>query len=287
MHRGHIYILKRIRAKAEKLNIKSLLITFYPHPEVFHNKEFSGYITTTEEKARLLESLGLDYFWRIGFNKGISRLRGEKFIKYIQKFFDLEGIIAGEDFRFGYKAENDVADLKSIGKKYGIHITKVKKKKFNGITVNSSLIRRLIKRQRFGQTKKLLGRPYSFSGRVEKGKSFGRKKLNIPTINLVVAEKVLPPPGVYLSKVKYRQNIYAGVSNLGCAPTFSKKGILLETHILNFNKSIYKDYVEVVLIKRLRAEKKFSSTNELKKQIDTDIKSAKKFSSNHNILCLP
>jgi len=287
LHKGHTYILDKVIAKAKRLNVKSLLVSFNPHPRIFYKKRFTGYITALEEKSRILEGTSLDYFWCMNFNKRLSSMSAETFINYISRYFNIRKIIVGEDFRFGYKAKSNINDLRIIGKKNDISILIIKKRRLKNLVIKSSLIRSLIKEHNFKSVRELLGRPYFISGLVKKGAAVGRKRLGIPTINLEVDDKVLPPCGVYLSRVRYREKDYAAISNLGRAPTVQKRKTLLETHIFNFKKNIYKDLAKVVFIKMLRKEKKFSSLDKLKKQINKDIKSAKKIFSDHNILYLP
>ncbi len=284
IHQGHIYLLKKLIAQAKTRKLKSLLINFSPHPLSFYKKKFLGYLTTDEEKIALLRGLSLDYFWIIKFDRRIAKMEGEQFIEYILKYFRIRKIIVGEDLKFGYKRRGNIEDLRKICKERDIKFQVIKKKKIEGHFVSSSLIRSLIRKAQFNLVEKFLGRPYSFRGEVLKGRKLGTKILTFPTLNINPKDKVLPPLGVYITLTKYKGRFYQSVTNLGEAPTFKKGRILLETHIINFNKNIYKDIIEVIFIKKIREEKEFLSPFQLKQQILKDIESAKKFFSSHNIL---
>lgn len=287
LHKGHIYILNKIKKEAKKNHLKSLVVSFSPHPACFYNKDFGGYITTQEEKIHILRQMFWDYIWIIKFNKKISVMKGEVFLNYVLKSFDIKKILVGEDFKFGHKAQNTITDLGKICNKKGIQLSKIKKHRINNKVVSSSLVRRMIKKSNFKAVKVFLGRPYSIRGYIRKGKNIGTKTLKTPTINLDTDRKVLPAAGVYITKTKYKNKWYRSISNLGFAPTFKKKKLILETHIFGFKKTIYKDVVEIVFLKRLRPEKKFRHHNSLLKQIHKDFRITKKFFSSHNILYLP
>lgn len=279
MHRGHLHILKKVVTRAGKRGLKSLLVSLSPHPLHFYNKEFAGYIITQEEKIRLLKRLGLDYFWIVKFNKKVAKMDGARFLQHVLRYFNVKNIIVAEDFKFGYRAGNTISDLKRICRKRGIAVEEIKKKKIKKRIISSSLIRRLIKEQNFKEAKLFLGRDYSVGSKVKKGGSIGKKYLNAPTVNLDVDNKVLPGRGVYITKTKHKKKIYESISNLGISPTFGKKKIGLESHILNFHKSIYKDFVQVFFIKKIRPERRFSTLKDLKDQIDKDKTIAEKFFS--------
>ncbi len=287
VHKGHRYLIDRVKTKADKQSLKSLLVSFYPHPREFSHKRFAGYLNTPREKSNILKGLGLDYFWNIEYNSCIKNMSGRDFIEYVLKYFSVKEFLVGEDFKFGVDAENNVKDLRNICKEKKVKVHSVKKRKIKNKIINSSYIRTLAKRADFKKAKIFMGRAYSIGGIVEKGLSVGKKDLETPTVNMSVDNKVLPPLGVYLTKVEYKKKVYPAVSNLGFSPTIKKDGPLLETHILGFNKNIHKDFLEVIFLQKIRPEKEFSSVDTLKKQIKKDIATAKKFFSLHNMLCLP
>ncbi len=283
VHLAHSAILKRMVFQAKAGGLKSLLISFYPHPMCFYHKKFSGYITLPEEKIRILKETGLNYFWQVKFDKKIAGMPGEEFINYILRFFNIKKIIVGSDFKLGRKAETGVKKLSEICGDRGVEVEAVKQIRKEEFVVKSSLIRRLIRKRDFHQAGLFLGRPYFISGVVRKGRGIGKGSL-VPTINLSVENKVLPSDGVYLSKVRYKNRVYPAVSYLGIPPSFKGRQRVFETHIIGFNKDIYKDFAEVVLIKYLRRQYRFKYISNLKTRIKEDINTAEKFFSRHNIL---
>ncbi|MCD6539264.1 MAG: bifunctional riboflavin kinase/FAD synthetase [Candidatus Omnitrophica bacterium] len=286
LHKGHIYLLNKFLTQAKKRKFKSLLITFWPHPLDFYGRKFLGYLTTYEERIDILRRLSLDYLWVIKFNQKIAELRGSQFIDYLLKYFKIKKFIVGEDLRFGYRREEGIRDLRDICKEREIEVEVIKKLKIGGRSVSSSLIRNLIRKAELSLVKKFLGRFYSLKAKVIRGEKKGARVLGIPTVNLDPDKKILPPSGVYFTLTKYKNKLYPSLTNIGRAPTLKEKNkkIILETHIINFNKNIYKDTVEVFFLKRLRREKKFKSALNLKFQILKDIESSRKFFSSLNIL---
>jgi riboflavin kinase/FMN adenylyltransferase len=281
LHRGHAYILKKVIGQAKRGGLSSLLVGLFPHPLSFYNQEFSGYITTQKEKVSLLKGMGLDYFLVLRFNNKIAKMKGSKFLDYLLKYFKIKRIIVAKDFRFGYKARNSIKDLESLCRRKAILLEEIEKRKIGSRVINSSLIRRLIKRGDFKGARLFLGREYSISGPVLRSKGVGKRVLGTPTVNLSVDRKVLPPRGIYITKIRYKDRYYKSVSNLGIAPTFKKRKVILETNIFNFNKKIYNQVVEVIFLKRLRPERKFATAQDLRAQIRKDISCAQSFFARH------
>ena len=287
LHAGHKHILARVIKQAGKSDLKSLLVSLYPHPLSFYGQDFPGYITTQKEKVDLLKGAGLDYLWVMPFNKRIAGMKGIEFLEHLLKYFRIERIVVAKDFRFGHRAKDKVEALEDFCGRKGIALSEIEKKKRAKTVVSSSLIRSLIRTSFFKSAAKFLGRPYSFKGEVIRGKGIGKKILGTPTINLDVDKKIAPALGVYISKTKYKGRFYPSVSLLGVSPTFKRAKVVLETNIFDFNKKIYGQSVEVVFIKRLRSEKRFSSADLLKAQIIKDIDCAKSFFSRRKINHLP
>jgi riboflavin kinase / FMN adenylyltransferase len=286
IHKGHVYLINKLCRLAREQNLKTLLVSFYPHPDTLTKGRFSGYLTSQEEKVSILKALGLNYFWSIEYNQKIRKMPGRDFIQYLLNSFDIKGFLVGPDFKFGHKADKDTRDLVRICRDKDIKVYNIKKKKIAARIISSSYIRKLVKKSDFEKVRVFLGRDYSISGIVERGLNLGGKDLGIPTVNISAAQKILPELGVYLTRVKYKKKIYPGVSNLGFAPTLKKNRLLLETHIINFDKMVYEEPVEVFFLKKIRPEKKFSSLEQLREQIYQDIKTAKKIFACYHMLCL-
>jgi riboflavin kinase/FMN adenylyltransferase len=264
VHLGHQYILKEIRQRAEKKKKSSLVISFDLPPEkiLSPKKEFKGYLTDYQQKVSLIESLGIDYLWLLKTELNLLQLSADEFLSYINKYFSIDEMIIGDDFRFGIKAETGIDQLSQLAKLYGFGLKIIDKKSFSGVRVSSSLIRKLIKSSEIKQAKKLLGKSYTLKGKVIRGKGIGRQ-LGFPTANLDTFDYVLPKQGVYAAYGR------VGDANVLAAVNIGKKDF--EVHLLNFSKDILNHTIEVTLLEKMREEFNFQSKNDLIKQIQKDI----------------
>jgi riboflavin kinase/FMN adenylyltransferase len=172
VHLGHRYLLKKLKAEAARKNKPSLVITFdFPPAKIIsHNKDFSGYLTDYRQKVSLIEPLGIDYFWVLKVTPKLLRLSANDFLSFVNKYFKIDSIIVGSDFRFGIKAEAGTKELERLSRDYGFSLKIIDKKKFGKDLVSSSFLRGLIKSADLKNTKKFLGRVYSIKGKVIKGK---------------------------------------------------------------------------------------------------------------------
>lgn len=271
IHPGHQSILNKVREESKKKKIPSLLITFDNPPQAVLNRKFFGCITDKEQKCDLVKSLGIDYLWILKATSSFLRLSGREFVNYIFKHICIKKFIVGEDFRFGYKGETDITHLKKFGEEYGFELEVLKKKQKNKKVISSSLIRNLIRTADFKEVKNILGRPYSLKGRVFKAQGLG-SKLGFPTANIDTFNYVIPPLGVYAALLKAGQKVYLSGVNAGIRPTITEsKRIIVEAHIIDFHKNIAGEIIEIIFLEKIREEKKFSSLEELKKQITCDI----------------
>ncbi|MCF7869537.1 MAG: riboflavin biosynthesis protein RibF [Candidatus Omnitrophica bacterium] len=264
VHLGHQYILNKIKRQAEKKNKPSLAISFDIPPEKVLNskKKFKGYLTDYKQKISLIESLGIDYLWLLKTELNLLQFSADKFLSYINKYFVIDEMIVGDDFRFGIKAETGSSQLSQLAERYGFGLKIIDKKSFSGVRVSSSLIRKLIKSSKIKQVKKLLGKNYTLKGKVIKGKGVG-KQLGFSTANLNTFDYVLPKQGVYAAYSRIGDTDFLAAVNIG------KKDF--EVHLLNFSKDILNDTIEVTLLEKIRDESNFQSKNNLVKQIQKDI----------------
>ncbi|MFH1519101.1 MAG: bifunctional riboflavin kinase/FAD synthetase [Candidatus Omnitrophota bacterium] len=282
IHLGHQYILKKVRKAAEKEGLASLVITFDIPPQQFLTKRelklhcrpekaFIGCLTEKDQKTALISSLGLDYLWFLKTRESLLRLSAQDFINYIQKYFKIERLIVGEDFRFGHQGGGDLKDLRKLGSKHKFQLSTIKKKSKNEKIISSSLIRKVIQQGQLKEAKELLGRNFSLTGRVFKGKGLGRK-LGFPTANIRAGEYVTPAPAVYAAWVIFRKKVYPAAVNVGFRPTLVKASQpVIEAHILNFGKNILGKTIKIVFLVKIRNEQEFSSLTALGAAISKDI----------------
>jgi len=284
MHKGHKHVLSTLVDDAAKGGGKSVVITFHPHPLRVLMPEYAPvHITSTGHKMRLLEQIGIDYCFVLHFDNDFAKLAPESFFNdYLMKYFDIKEICVGYDSAFGHNKKGDLDLLVSLGGKNNFLVKHIKPLKIDGLIVSSTHIRKLVVAGEFELVEFMLGRPYSLFGTVVKGDTIGRK-IGYPTANVDPHHEAIPPSGVYVVKVFLYKKEYAGILNIGYKPTFKEKNNLVETievHILDFEGDIYGKDLEIIFLKKLRDERRFSSTNELIEQINKDEINARNFIGN-------
>lgn len=278
VHRGHRKILIAASRKARSIKGTSMALTFWPHPQ----KE--GALNSLEHRLRLIAELGIDVCVVINFNRGFAKMTAEDFVKRILfKKLGARYIYVGDNFRFGRGARGGIKTLKKLSKEYKFRLMAFKVLKVKKHPISSTYIRALIKNGDLGLAQRLLSRPVGVLGTVIKGSSIGRK-LGFPTANINPHHEVIPARGVYAVKVIFDKKRLDGICNIGYKPTFKIPGRPrehIELHIFNFHKNIYGKYLEVQFIRKIREEKKFSSSAALVEQIKKDINSFRKHFPRH------
>tara|TARA_Y100000590_G_scaffold29452_1_gene32879 strand:- start:493 stop:1428 length:936 start_codon:yes stop_codon:yes gene_type:complete len=279
LHLGHQKLFNFAKKYKKKFKLKIGVITFEPMPKMYFNKKLKNFrISNIYQKIKILEKLGVDFLITKKFDKRFSKIKSKTFIKKILfKKLNAKFIFVSNNFRFGNKREGDVAQLKKYEKNFNYKIIKPKPFKLKNKIISSTFIRKLLFNGKLKIANKLLNRNWSIEGRVEKGRQMG-KTVGFPTCNIDIKDYVLACPGVYAVKIYKRNKIFPlkGIANLGYRPTFNQKKILLEVHIFNFNGNLYNKHLTIEFINFIRKEKKFKNIKELRKQINLDLKVAKK-----------
>ena len=287
IHKGHQKLINSAKIEARNRKIPFSLITFDPHPREFFSKNKLNFkILDNLEKERQMINFGVDYYYVLSFDESLRNLEPESFIKKILKdFLKIEQLWAGENFRFGKNRSGSLVDSKEIFKNFCIEpkICNLKKNE-NKEIYSSQIIRETIKNGEFDKTALMLGRPWSITGKVEYGDKKGRT-IGFPTANIHIHNIIEPMYGVYVTNtiimsddgMKLESKYIPSISNLGIRPTVGGNQTILETHLLsNDSPDLYGKRLNVELGEFIRAEKKFDSLNDLKKQIENDVISAKK-----------
>ena len=282
LHLGHQKLFNLANKYKKKYKLKLGVITFDPIPKMFFNKEYVNYkISNLEQKLEYFKNYKIDFIINKKFDRKFSKVKYYSFIqKILFRKLKAKFIFVSNNFKFGYKREGNVHLLKKYSNKFNYRIVKPSPLVKNKKIVSSSLIRNLISNGRLKEANHLLGRNWTIEGKVKHGRKMGRK-IGFPTCNIDIENYVIAKLGVYGVKVKIdKSNKYIkGIANLGFRPTFNQKKILLEVNLFNFNKNLYKKRIKVEFTKYIRGEKKFSGIENLKKQINKDIKIAKKIRS--------
>lgn len=276
IHLGHQKILKDVKRRSSELKGDSIVYTFEPHPLniLFPHKKVP-LITSFSEKIKLIEESGIDIVICEDFTPEYANLSPRQFVKDILlDKIGVKAVFVGHDYAFGKGRKGNIDTLKQLGKELVFEVHVVDAVKVDAILVSSTKIRDTIQKGDVKKVAGFLGRSYSISGKVEKGKSRG-KGLGFPTANLRSVEEICPKPGIYAVHVSYRDQPYQGVVNIGFNPTFKDKTLSIEVYILEFNKDIYDEYIKISFVERLRDEKAFDSPEALVEQIKKDVEMAR------------
>ncbi|BBF42886.1 riboflavin kinase [Lachnospiraceae bacterium KM106-2] len=278
LHKGHQLLINHITKNTNEY-LHSVMFTFSLHPSnLFSNSEIK-LVYTKEEKIKRLEQLGIDVLIAYPFTKETACQEAEDFIKEILVGkLDAKVIVVGSDYRFGHNRRGNVAMLEKFASVYGYEVFCYDKVLYDGEEISSTRVRKEVKEGNMELVTELLGRPYSFFGKVVHGRQIGRT-LGMPTTNLVPGpNKLIPPRGVYASYVLVDGVRYESVTNIGLKPTVggeNKEGV--ESFIFDFCGDLYGKEIEVMLLKHQRSEKKFESLEALKEQIQSDINETKEY----------
>ena len=276
IHLGHQKIIAQLKEHAEKLKVPSVVISFNPTPQNFFGADHAV-LSSYEEKDFFLSSLGINYHLVINFNKEFSNINAQTFIEeFLLRKLNIKHCLIGDDFRFGKNRVGNFSLLQENGDKHGFAVEETATIKHNQIRISSTRIRECLQQNNLEETKKLLGRSYSISGKIVRGQQRGRT-INFPTINILPNRSKSPVSGVFAVKVKLSGQTYFGICNAGHKPTVNGREFLFEAHIFDFEKDVYEQFAEIVFLKHIRPEKKFNSFAELKDQIEKDVIEAKKF----------
>ena len=281
VHLGHASVINRVIAIAKEKNIKSIIITFSNSPVSYFSKDnIDLQITTSKEKIELFRKTQLDYLFVIEFNDYIANLIPSTFMNDILiSLFKVSYMVFGYDNHFG---KNREGTFKYITKNFkDIKAELIIASKKDRITISSTRIKEEIVNGYIINANKLLGHPYNISGKVVKGMQLGRI-LGFPTANITYDnnEKILPKNGVYYTVTIIKEKKYISITNIGIKPSVQESNcISIETHILDFNQSIYGQNITIVFIDRIRNEIKFNHINDLIDQITKDVSTVRKLNS--------
>ena len=277
LHLGHQKVISEAKRKAKKNKIPFGAMTFEPVPVMFFNKKIKNHrINSLEQKKHQFKKFKLDFLIIIKFNKKFSSLSAEEFIKkIIFKRTKCKFLYVSKNFRFGFNRQGNIKTLKKFEKTFNFTNIVTKPFKKNNKTISSTFIRKKIRSGKIVEINKLLNRNWTVIGKVIKGQRRGRK-IGFPTCNLKLNDYVVPKLGVYAVKVQSNNFTKKGIANVGYRPTFNGQNLLLETNIFGINKNLYNKEISISFKKFIRPEKKFSNLKHLKKQIQLDIKQAKK-----------
>lgn len=279
VHRGHQEIIRRLATGAHSENALAVVVTFYPHPGIVL-RGLSGpfYLTSPEERAKLLGDLGVDIVVTHPFNREVASTSALDFLIHLKQHLDFRKLWVGYNFALGRGREGDVPTLYRLGNELGFDLEVLPPVEIDGQVISSSQARTFLQNGDMEKTARLLGRFYRINGKVVHGDGRGQT-IGIPTANLTLwSEQILPTNGVYACRAQVDDQQYEAAVNIGIRPTFDGRSPLLqvEAHLLDFEGDLYGKNINLDFVTRLRGEKRFPSVEALVDQIQEDINQTRK-----------
>jgi riboflavin kinase/FMN adenylyltransferase len=295
VHLGHREILSAVAAEARALGVRSVAVTFDPHPQQFlHPAKAPHLLTPMAERVRLLASAGIDAVLVLPFDAALAALLSHEFVRTI--LVEALGVCSlheGGNFRFGHRARAGVAQLQKYGVEFGFAVHIHAPVKVRGLEVSSSALRALVAAGDMRRARWMLGRPFAVRSTPARGRGIGSRLL-VPTVNLAAYDGLLPALGVYVSRLTVGSRCFQSVTNVGNRPTFGTASFAVESYILDFepvdlhptdeNPSVGTPAkldkptpLELEFLLRLRPETEWPSPEALKAQIFKDVAKAQRY----------
>jgi riboflavin kinase/FMN adenylyltransferase len=280
VHLAHRTVLQEVVTRAKAQHLKSLAVTFEPHPvRILRPDSAPKLVTPLPVKLKLLEKTGLDATLVLPFTRDFSIIPPREFAQEIlRQQLKAEEVHEGANFHFGHKAMGNIERLVEFGKEFGFEVVIYPEQKIRGITVSSSQIRTLLERGNVDRARHLLGRIFSIAATPAAGRGYG-SKYTVPTINLGPYEGLAPAHGVYITQTVINGECFDSVTNVGNRPTFGADSFAIESHLLNFHPIALtpETPVEIFFLHRLRDEIKFPSVEALRAQIAKDVQRSQRY----------
>lgn len=278
VHLGHQAMLSRLAAAARALGLPACVMTFEPHPrEFFAPDQAPARITSLREKLELLDRAGIDRVQVVRFDYRFAQVNAEDFVtEVVHRALGARWVLVGDDFRFGARRAGDFAMLLRLGHALGFQVEAMSTVSVGDLRVSSTAVREALALGDLDTARRLLGRPYSISGRVVDGQKLG-KKLGFPTANVLMKRNRPPLMGIFAVEVEgIEAQPLRGVASLGVRPTVHDQGRpTLEVHLLDFDRMIYGRHLRVNFLAKLRDEEKYPDLESLARQIARDVEQAR------------
>ena len=276
VHRGHQSLMNCLVLQARSQNVASGVVTFSNHPRTVISETFRpNYLTSLEERIRLIKETGVDFVIPISFTKEVADLKADNFTKLLQIELKMKGLVVGPDFQMGKNREANVSKLSTLGAKQGFTLNVIDVKEIKGLTVRSTSVRDALREGKIEEASKILGRNHSIEGNIVEGEKRGRE-LGFPTANFdIPAEICMPANGIYATFIHINGKQYLSATSIGTNHTFEVKQRTVETYIMDFNQNIYGFRPKLEFVSKLRDEIAFDSINLLIEQMTKDVEQAK------------
>ena len=279
MHLGHQKILDELLLQAKALSLPSVVILSEPQPdEFFARGNISPRLNHFQDKVNFLQHYRIDAVYRLKFDQELSQQTPDYFVtNFLVAGLGMKRLVIGDDFRFGVNRSGSHALLQTMAGELNYEVIAIPPCFNQGERVSSTLVKQYLHAGNCQRVRELLGRPYSISGKIIKGRQLGRL-LGAPTANVELLTKSLPMTGVFTVIAKVKELEFKGAANIGYNPTVDDTNTpSLEVHLLDFNDDIYGEIIHVSFIEKIRNEEKFANLEELKKQISLDLEQTRIF----------
>ena len=271
VHKGHRKIISNLKSEAKRNNLRSIILTFFPHPRNIVSSEIIKSISTIDEKTKIFSDLGIDELIIQKFDKSFASMDAKEFIELLVNNLKIKKIIVGYNHRFGKNRSADINVLKDFSLKYDFEVLEIKAFEVENIKISSTKIRDAIQQGNIKLCNNYLGYNFNINGDVVKGKSIG-KSLGFPTANIKIVEeyKIMPKNGVYLVRCFFEKEKLYGMMNIGFNPTFGSNDKTLEVNIFDFDKDLYGETIRIEFLNFIREEIKFENVELLQNQLIKD-----------------
>jgi len=273
VHRGHREILRKLTTDAHANHAPAVLLTFDPHPASVLSGQDIKCLTTADERAHLLGSLGVDIVITQRFSRNLSAATAFEYMSQLKQTLDLKHLLIGYDFALGKGREGTATRLTEIGKELNYDVEVIYALSDESGVISSTEIRKLVATGNVTEAAKLLGYNYTLGGEVIRGAGRGRT-INFPTANIdYPQQKATPSNGIYACWAYVGNEKFMAATNIGFNPTFTpeRQTPSLEAYLLDFDRDIYGQQVKLEFVSRIRDELKFNSVEALIWKIQEDV----------------
>lgn len=280
VHLGHKKILRLAAQHARRDSLKSVALTFDPHPlAVVAPDKAPQALTSIGRRVELILCEGIDRVAVVPFTTELSRLSPQAFCERILAGkLTARRVVVGRNFRFGRSQSGDTATLRGLGARLGFATSLAGTVLIGGEPVSSTRVRRLVREGKVDLARELLGQEFLLRGPIVRGSGVGARK-TVPTLNLDPDSEVLPGDGVYITRTRTdgRGKFRESVTNVGVRPTFDGRRRTVETYLLGPVEAGSPDAIELKFLGKIRDERRFPSPEALREQILVDIEAAKRY----------
>ncbi len=273
VHAGHRHLINKLNQHASEKGLISGVVTFTPHPQsVLHPHSQLSQLSSLVDRVNKLRDLGVNFVAVLSFTSELACLSAQEFVFLLKKYLKMQGLVIGPAVALGKGGEGNISLLRSLGQEMKFSVETIPPFTINGEIVSSTLIRQTLDQGDMRKIKRLMGHYFKLSAKVITADKRGYK-LGFPTANLdIKPDQALPGDGVYATITHVDGNQFLSATNIGTRPTFGDNNRTVETHLIRYEGNLYNKEVQVEFVARLRGEKRFSSSQELKAQIEKDIR---------------